>query len=617
MPPACPTPSAPRRAPPPPPGIAGDAGLTTATSSFQAGGILRDYQLVGIRWLASLYENGLNGILADEMGLGKTLQTIGLLCHLRDNGAKAPHLIVAPLSTVGNWVREFHKWAPTFPVILYHGDKNERAALRAEHMRDPTSDTFPVVVTSYEIMMNDRTALARYQWKYIVVDEGHRLKNKDCRLIRELKRLDSGNRLLLTGTPLQNDLSELWSLLNFLLPDLFDDLEAFNTWFDLSGVEDDGDGHAAIIAREQEKHVISKLHQILQTFLLRRLKSQVLTQLPPKHEVIIHTPLSEVQQPYYRAILEGRLHAMLEENARGEKHNTQVGDLKSMKLNNAFMQLRKCCNHPYLFDEPLDKDGNVVTDERIVSSAGKMAVLDRMLSELKRRGHRVIIFTQMTRILDILEDYLLMRGHRYVRLDGTVKVQDRNDRIAEFERDEDMLCFIASTRAGGLGINLTSADTVILYDSDWNPQMDLQAQDRAHRLGQKKAVVIYRLVTGGTAESKVLKRAQDKLRLERMVIHKKKFTTKGHKGAAEAQKSNQALKEGKRTIQIAELQAILKEEIGQLAKPYDERSSAIDNDALMELLDRESIAARGAKQAATFQIIEEQPDANLIDNLVQ
>lgn len=219
----------------------------------------------GIKWLISLYQNGLNGILADQMGLGKTVQTIGFLSHLRSKGIHGPFLIVGPLSTLPNWVSEVQRWTPSIPVVLYHGSKDERASLRAERLGPPkakTTEAFPIVVTSYEIVLADAKFLANYKWKYIVVDEGHRLKNMNCRLLRELRTIPTANKLLLTGTPLQNNLSELWSLLNFLLPDIFGSLADFESWFDFSAVGQEG-GDKEILAQEQRNRVVTKLHSIL------------------------------------------------------------------------------------------------------------------------------------------------------------------------------------------------------------------------------------------------------------------------------------------------------------------------------------------------------------------
>merc|ERR1719312_458851 len=277
------------------------------------GGIMRDYQLEGYEWMSTLWENGINGILADEMGLGKTIQTVALFCHMYEMGVSGPFLVVAPLSTVPNWVNEFKRFAPKVPCILYHGNMQERLLLR-DKLSDVTTceemdgkDMMNVVVTSYEIAMNDRAAFSGIMWRYIVVDEGHRLKNMNCRLIRELKQYSSANRLLLTGTPLQNNLSELWSLLNFLLPEIFDDLRVFESWFDAKDLHENTTELARITAQEQKNSILSTLHQILTPFLLRRVKTDVDLQIPPKKEVLVYCPMTRRQTELYRATVEKTL----------------------------------------------------------------------------------------------------------------------------------------------------------------------------------------------------------------------------------------------------------------------------------------------------------------------
>ncbi len=287
------------------------------------GAKMREYQLDGLEWLISLYENGLNGILADEMGLGKTLQTISFLAHLREKGVWGPFLVVAPLSTINNWVLEFERFTPDIPAVMYHGDPEERRNIRDRRLRMPRDKedkqrqkTFPVVVTSYELIIRDRKWLANFPWKFIVVDEGHRLKNLNCRLIRELKTYRSANRLILSGTPLHNNLAELWSLLNFILPDIFDDLATFETWFDFSDIHEE-EGQSRILSKENSSQVITQLHEILKPFLLRRLKVDVETDLPPKKEYLLYAPLTELQKELYNSVVNGEIRRWLLERKTG------------------------------------------------------------------------------------------------------------------------------------------------------------------------------------------------------------------------------------------------------------------------------------------------------------
>ncbi|KAJ0411774.1 hypothetical protein ATCC90586_006733 [Pythium insidiosum] len=499
------------------------------------GGTLRSYQLDGIRWLCNLFENGLNGILADEMGLGKTIQVIGLIAHLKSLGVRGPYLIVAPLSTLPNWESEFRKWAPSIACCIYHGSKDKRQAMRRTklHKSKRQDADFPVIITSYEMIIADRRSFdgLGFVWKYVIIDEGHRLKNMNCKLVRELKSCKSENRLLLTGTPLQNNLTELWALLNFILPDVFDDLELFESWFSFSPEDAAASGDSvpadAVIGVEKKAEIISKLHEILRPFLLRRLKTDVIEEMPSKTEIFVYCAMSALQREYYGMIRDGTF-----EQAMIAKHGRLLAPgFRASTLKNRMMQLRKCCNHPYLFDEPTDANGDVTTDERLVEASGKMVVLDKLLARLQRDGHKVLIFSQMTKVLDILEDYMGLRGFSFCRLDGSTDMQSRKSQMDAFNASlhaktssaDSIFCFLLSTRAGGLGINLLAADTVIFFDSDWNPQQDNQAQDRCHRIGQTKEIVVYRLITENSFENRMIKRAIDKRKLERVVIHRGHF----------------------------------------------------------------------------------------------
>lgn len=560
--------------------------------SLIQGAMMRDYQLQGTAWLISLYENGMNGILGDEMGLGKTVQTIAMLAYLFQKGVAGPFLVVAPLSTVTNWSREVKFWtSDQMKAQIYHGPAAERAELRKD-WKDKAKCN--VVITSFEIAMRDvaffqkGSSTANRTWKYLAVDEGHRLKNKDCRLIRELKSIPSDNRLLLTGTPLQNDLNELWSLLNFLLPNIFDNLASFQSWFDFDAQAIDQD---KILQEEAQNAVVGKLHSILKPFLLRRQKKDVDLEIPKKKEIILYCSNTEEQQWMYKNLIKyasivppevvdegpmGKGHRykadvcydddvltetqwskavdreddleQITEQKRKKKHggSRDLAALQPAKpkaagkktsLKNRLMQMRKICNHPFLFEEV---DTCPDTTETIVEMSGKMKLLDRLLPKLNEGGHKVLIFSQMTKLLTILEDYLILREIRYCRIDGAVGMEDRQRQMDEFNTNPDVGVFLLSTRAGGLGINLVAADTVIIFDSDWNPQADLQAQDRCHRIGQKKPVLVYRLCASGTVEEKILERAANKRRLEKMVVSNGKFV---NAGAVQKAENVQALNE--------------------------------------------------------------------------
>jgi len=323
---------------------------------------------------------------------------------------------------------------------------------------------FDVCITTYEVCNLERKCLIRFPWKYLVIDEAHRLKNETSVFSQTVRAFHTSHRLLLTGTPLQNNLHELWALLNFILPDIFSSAEQFDEWFNLE-IDDE----------EQKKNMISQLHKILRPFMLRRLKSDVAKGLPPKTETLIMVGMSKMQKQLYRKLLLRDIDNIT--SSKNSKNKTAIL--------NIVMQLRKCCGHPYLFegveDRTLDPLG-----EHLVENCGKLSTMDKLLKKLKERGSRVLIFTQMTRILDILEDFMHMRGFKYCRIDGNTDYEVREASIDDFNREgSENFCLILSTRAGRLGINLQNTDTCILYDSDWNPQADLQAQNRCHRLGKK------------------------------------------------------------------------------------------------------------------------------------
>ncbi|QUC16761.1 uncharacterized protein UV8b_01002 [Ustilaginoidea virens] len=700
------------------------------------GGTMRDYQLEGLTWMFEICSQGMSGILADEMGLGKTVQTIALIALLREQeNYLGPHLIVAPLSTLSNWMDEFHKWTPSIPAVMYHGDRAQRqdifqTKLMANLQAGRPSPRFPVVCTSYEMVLRDQHNLSRIQWEFIIIDEGHRMKNADAKLFQQLRQFSSATRLLITGTPLQNNLKELWSLLHFLLPNIFTDWEAFESWFDFSDLGDEKRTEE-FIADQVKQDLVRKMHLILQPLLLRRVKQDVAAYLPQKREYVLFAPMTKEQTDLYNAFTDKEVdtRAFLEqsifdkingaptrvddddgddkpprasstsERARrrsASKENTtslpvrpsrrgkeaaesraaagcagpapnafalmmgrrslshaqaarddapaaarkskrksppaavapepksarssrtstpsstrgrttrrgrtyaeadsdeealsddafeaklarelgsnddddgddgDEGDeadvlqtpaeveraetlelakkqLAHKKLGNPLAQLRLVCNSPHNFYNPWAASADVPVDESIVTSSGKMLLLDRLLPRLFRRGHKVLLFSQFKTQLDILEDYSRdLRGWRVCRIDGSVPQDRRRQQIHAFNTDPAHNLFLLSTRAGGQGINLASADTVILFDSDFNPQQDLQAQDRCHRIGQTRPVVVYRLATRGTVEESLLLCADAKRRLEKLVIRKGGFRAiMGQKLAARERVDEDALR---------------------------------------------------------------------------
>lgn len=483
-------------------------------SNLLVGGTLKEYQLQGIQWMVSLYNNRLNGILADEMGLGKTIQTLGLIAHLmekKDN--PGPYLIIVPLSTISNWEMEFARWAPAIRVIVFKGDNKARRKLYDQVIE---KKSFNVCLVTYEYVVRGKNLLKRIEWQHIVIDEGHRIKNHESRLSSVLHaHYRSRNRLLLTGTPLQNSLTELWALLNFLLPNVFKSAESFESWFaapfaqmgvgNVSNTDDQ-----AQLTEEESLLIIRRLHQVLRPFLLRRLKSDVLRmgeQLPEKQEHVILVEMSAWQRHVYVKIVKSD-YLLFTDNHGRRRYD---------KLPNPAVQLRKCVNHPYLFYA--DHASKLVDTPQLWRASGKFDMLDSMVTKLLRTGHRILIFNQMTKVVDLQERLLRYRNIPFYRLDGTTSTEERKDMVNDFNNeDTDVHVFLLTTRAGGLGVNLQTADTVIIFDSDWNPSMDQQAQDRAHRIGQRREVLVVRLLTNKSIEESVMERASFKRGLEKKII---------------------------------------------------------------------------------------------------
>uniref|UniRef100_A0A8C9NLP6 Chromodomain-helicase-DNA-binding protein 4 n=1 Tax=Serinus canaria TaxID=9135 RepID=A0A8C9NLP6_SERCA len=477
------------------------------------GGTLHPYQLEGLNWLRFSWAQGTDTILADEMGLGKTVQTAVFLYSLYKEGhSKGPFLVSAPLSTIINWEREFEMWAPDMYVVTYVGDKDSRAIIReneftfednairggkkASRMKKEAAVKFHVLLTSYELITIDMAILGSIDWACLIVDEAHRLKNNQSKFFRVLNGYSLQHKLLLTGTPLQNNLEELFHLLNFLTPERFHNLEGFLEEF-------------ADIAKEDQ---IKKLHDMLGPHMLRRLKADVFKNMPSKTELIVRVELSPMQKKYYKYILTRNFEAL---NARGGGNQ--------VSLLNVVMDLKKCCNHPYLFPvaamEAPKMPNGMYDGSALIRASGKLLLLQKMLKNLKEGGHRVLIFSQMTKMLDLLEDFLEHEGYKYERIDGGITGNMRQEAIDRFNAPgAQQFCFLLSTRAGGLGINLATADTVIIYDSDWNPHNDIQAFSRAHRIGQNKKVMIYRFVTRASVEERITQVAKKKMMLTHLVV---------------------------------------------------------------------------------------------------
>eukprot|EP00980_Cylindrotheca_fusiformis_P029577 scaffold23539_cov137-Cylindrotheca_fusiformis.AAC.2 len=460
---------------------------------------------------------------------GKTVQIVCYLEHLsRVEKIRRPHLVVVPLSTVEHWRREFEGWTDMVCCVYHDRQRVWRDVLREYEWyyedRPHTSDylKFDILVTTYDTLIGDFDVISQIPFRSAVVDEAHRLRNQKGKLLECMKEISAKgtlqygfqSRVLMSGTPLQNDLNELWTLLNFIEPFKFPDLEDFQVHY----------GNMA------SKEQVEGLQNKISPFMLRRVKEDVAKDIPAKEETVIDVELTSIQKQYYRAIFEHN-HSFL---------NMGSSRATAPKLMNIQMELRKVCNHPCLLDgvehreqdrqfkelleqgefegKSPEEQQQMVNEKLYVMSSGKMVLMDKLLPKLRKEGHKILVFSQMVRMLDLISEYCEFRQFPYERLDGRVRGTERQKSIDRFEREPDSFLFLLSTRAGGVGINLTAADVCIIFDSDWNPQNDVQAQARCHRIGQTKDVRIYRLVTSRSFEQEMFDRASKKLGLEQAVL---------------------------------------------------------------------------------------------------
>ncbi|RLN68096.1 hypothetical protein BBP00_00001225 [Phytophthora kernoviae] len=474
--------------------------------TYKGGRTLRSYQVEGLNWMVSCIKAQRSCILADEMGLGKTVQIVSLIEHMKsEESIRGPYLIVVPLSTIQHWRREIESWTD-LNVCVYHDIGDKTTKFTAKDMRSVIRDQewyypglgnsifkFHILLTTFETILADFEEFEHIHWRLIVVDEAHRLKGAGSRVLKQMRVLHVDRKVLLTGTPLQNNTQELWVLLNYLEPVKFASMEEFNKNF----------------GRLHSQEQVVKLQQLLAPYILRRVKEDVEKSIPPKEETIISVELTTLQKQYYRAIYDKNKSFLY----RGTKNGLPT-------LNNIQLQLRKCCNHPFLIKgvekRELDELGSRPTPtqimEKTIQCSGKMMLVSKLIPKLKRDGHKILIFSQFLKQLDLLERYCEANSFVFERLDGSTGGSMRQSAIDRFSRPHSKsFIFLLSTKAGGVGINLIAADTVIIFDSDWNPMNDLQAQSRCHRIGQKKSVQIYRLVTHNTESSQISKPSAEQL----------------------------------------------------------------------------------------------------------
>ncbi|KZT02402.1 uncharacterized protein LAESUDRAFT_661821 [Laetiporus sulphureus 93-53] len=475
---------------------------------------LMPFQIDGFNWLVDNWWNHQNCILADEMGLGKTVQVATFIGYLALQRKAFPALIVVPNSTISNWMREFERWAPKLRVVPFYGEIKAREIIKRYELfhHDPAENTtgikYHVLVTTYEMITNPKEFTPIFKnvprWEVLVVDEGQRLKSDESLIFKKLKDLKTVHRVIMTGTPLNNNIRELFNLMNFLDPGEWSDLDALSKQFE-----------------ELSEEKIKELHTKLKPYFLRRMKSEVL-QLPPKNEVIVPVSMAPLQKEVYRSLLSQNLNILrnLVAGSMGAKVNAAIS---KANMNNILMQLRKCLQHPYLVSDEIEPKGlsRAESHAKLIDASAKLGLLKMLLPKLRQRGHRVLLFSQFSIALNVIEDFLVGEGMKYLRLDGSTKQADRQKGMDEFNKpDSDIFIYLLTTRAGGVGINLWTADTVIIFDPDFNPHQDLQAIARAHRYGQEKTCLVFKLMVKGSAEDKIMQTGKKKLVLDHLIVQK-------------------------------------------------------------------------------------------------
>ncbi|KIJ49366.1 hypothetical protein M422DRAFT_246455 [Sphaerobolus stellatus SS14] len=603
--------------------------------------VLKDYQVMGINWMYLLYRRNLSCILADEMGLGKTVQVIAFLALLKERRQEGPHLIIVPSSTLENWLREFERFAPVIEVVAYYGSQKERVSLRGEYL----AQNWNVMITTYNLAQGDekdRKFFRKFTWQCCIFDEGHVLKNFESQRYGQLMKIESKWRLLLTGTPLQNNLQELVSLMNFILPRYFTDvIENLRAIFKVKA-----DRQISLLARDR----VSRAKKMMTPFVLRRRKDMVLKDLPKKSERIEWCEMTPLQKSIYRDALKRSRKAVLEatvlqaeeeegteKKAKGKKSAAAKKAAKDTS-SNVLMDLRKAASHPMLFrrlfDDDLVKvlakqcmkepefmesnynyiveDMEVMTDAELQAfclkykstrkfakegncfeDAGKIAKLIELLDEYHEQGRRILIFSQFTQILDILQAVLKHRNMKFLVLTGSTAVDIRQSLVDEFNEDESISVFLLSTKAGGMGINLTAASVVVLFDQDFNPHNDRQAADRAYRIGQKRNVDVIKLITKSTIEEDMYRLGQTKLALDEAVAGEDVIDGDGDSKAEKKMKSS--------------LLSVLREQFEkeEMASADASRGQSILEDIMEESVeDGEGKGSGGAKRDSDITIIE-------------
>ncbi|CAG2104982.1 unnamed protein product [Medioppia subpectinata] len=461
---------------------------------------LYPYQQTGVQWLWELHRNGCGGIVGDEMGLGKTIQVIAFLCGLscsrfhdfRDSyNTLGPVILVCPATVMHQWVAEFHKWWPYFRVAVLHqtgshcGKKD--ALIRAINRSNG------ILITSYSGVCSHQKSLLRLDWHYVILDEGHKIRNPAAQVTHTCKLFSTPHRLILSGSPIQNNLRELWSLFDFIYPGKLGTLPVFIEHFSIP-ITMGGYANATQVQIQVAFKMATILKDTIQPFLLRRTKLEVNSclSLPSKNEQVLFCKLTDEQRDLYKNYIES---ATVKDILRG-----------STQIFVGLINLRKICNHPNLFDKKASDINLLRDDSRYYKRSGKLRVVDVLLRLWHQQQHKVLVFTQSRQMMKILEHFLRYKSYTYLLMDGSTSVQSRQPLIKQFNEDPNIFVFLLTTRVGGIGVNLTGANRVLIYDPDWNPSTDIQARERCWRIGQNKAVTIYRLLSSGTVEEKIYQR---------------------------------------------------------------------------------------------------------------
>ena len=473
---------------------------------------LFDYQRTGVKWMWEIHTQQAGGIIGDEMGLGKTVQVVAFLAGLHASGKFRPSLVVMPATLLHQWLREIRTWYPLFRVAILHDGLNAGKATPAELQTRKgvvdyiTSSDNGILLTTYEQLRINQQLLLAKAWGYVVLDEGHRIRNPEIEVSLVCKRVRCVHRIIMTGAPIQNKLSEIWSLFDFVYPGKLGTLPVFQTEFAVP-IQIGGYSKATKLQVLTAFKCATALKELINPYLLRRRKADVNLQLPKKTEHVLFCTLLEEQVEAYRAYLESQ-----------EVGNILAGEFEVLA---GITKLKKICNHLDLLRRELDTLANYGDPAR----SGKLQVALKVLSTWVEQGHKTLIFCQTQQMLDVMETAVRERfaGHPYFRMDGSTPMAKRNQLIDAFNADADVKFFVLTTRVGGLGVNLTGANRVLIYDPDWNPATDIQARERAWRIGQKRDVVIYRLVTSGTIEEKIYQRQVYKQYITNKILHDPKM----------------------------------------------------------------------------------------------